>query len=204
MRTVPVLARGSEFVHAQRIDEVADFVRLATARHVPLPPAVLVERWLDVLTHAQSIMQQMPAEHLGDEVTPGREARVLGHGYHVFRIVEGFLSAVAGRETDWVAVSMKPPPADVRTSAEVVRYGDAMKENLKAWWDASNAEDWSRELNVVDGTWKLHPFLERQVWHSLQHTRQLESLLERYGVEPKPRIPQALLEGLPLPKAVWL
>lgn len=190
-------------MHAQRIDEVADFVRLATTHHVPLPPSVLVERWLAVLTHAQSVMRRMPPERLGDEVAPGREGRVLAHGYHVFRIVEGFFSAVARGESDWVAISMQPPAPDVRTSEQVVRYGDEVKEKLKTWWANAGGEDWARELHVVDGTWKLHPFLERQVWHSLQHTRQLESLLERFGVEPAPRIPQELLQGLPLPKAVW-
>lgn len=203
MRTVPVLARGSKFVHAQRIDEVADFVRLPAAQHVPLPPPALIERWLAVLTHAQSVMRQMPPERLGDEVAPGREGRVLAHGYHVFRIAEGFLSAVAGRESDWVAMSMKPPPPELRTSDQVAAYGEEVKEKLTAWWAGASREDWSRELHVVDGTWKLHPFLERQVWHSLHHTRQLESLLERYGVEPEPRIPQELLQDLPLPKAVW-
>lgn len=203
VRQVPVLARGADYVFAQQIDVIACFVGIETQRHTALAPDILVERWLGIFSAAQLLMRDMPESHLADEVTPGRKGCVLDHGYHVFQIGEAFLAAVVGGEKDWVAVSMRPPAREVRTGEDVARYGDTVKEKIAAWWRSANEEDWTRTLDVIDGTWTLHAFLERQVWHSAQHTRQLEALLERFGVEPRPRLDRALLQGLPLPEAIW-
>lgn len=203
VRHVPVLARGKDYVVAQQLDAIARFVGVETARHTPLAPDVLIERWLGVLTAAQGFMRQMPAQRLGDEVAAGRKGNVLEHGYHALRIVEGFLRAVAGIEKNWVDVSMEPPAPDVRSGSDVARYGETVKAKLAGWRQHAAKEDWSRSLDLVDGRWMLHAFLERQVWHSAQHIRQLEALLERFGVEPQPHLDRALLHGLPLPEGVW-
>ena len=45
--------------------------------------------------------------------------------------------------------------------------------------------------------------LERTVWHSTQHVRQVASLLEQAGIEPIKQITSQDIAGLPLTETVW-
>ncbi len=45
--------------------------------------------------------------------------------------------------------------------------------------------------------------LERTVWHSTQHVRQIASLLDRAGVAPERPLTPADIRGLPLTDTVW-
>ena len=45
--------------------------------------------------------------------------------------------------------------------------------------------------------------LERTVWHSTQHVRQLASLLEQSDIEPDRPLTAADIEGLPLTDKIW-
>jgi hypothetical protein len=49
----------------------------------------------------------------------------------------------------------------------------------------------------------LSVLLERCAWHSAQHTRQLQFLLSRMGIEPDQPLTAEDLKGLPLPEKVW-
>ena len=48
-----------------------------------------------------------------------------------------------------------------------------------------------------------HEMLERTVWHTAQHVRQVASLLERAGVAPDRPLGGEELRGLPLTDKVW-
>jgi hypothetical protein len=45
--------------------------------------------------------------------------------------------------------------------------------------------------------------LERTTWHVAQHVRQLERVLVALDVDLGTALAPALLDGLPLPAAVW-
>ena len=45
--------------------------------------------------------------------------------------------------------------------------------------------------------------LERQTWHSAQHMRQLQAVLEEFGVPLSRKASAALYAGLPLPAGLW-
>jgi hypothetical protein len=50
----------------------------------------------------------------------------------------------------------------------------------------------------------LNHVLDRCVWHSTHHTRQIADVLEkRWGLEPDGRLTADDLAGLPLPARVW-
>jgi hypothetical protein len=49
----------------------------------------------------------------------------------------------------------------------------------------------------------LHNFLERSVWHSAQHTRQLYWWCEQHQIELPPKFTPELTKGLPLPEGLW-
>ena len=43
VRTVPVVALGEQYVFAQNLEDVAEFVGLQGTGHTPLPPEQLIE-----------------------------------------------------------------------------------------------------------------------------------------------------------------
>src|SRR5918912_3329685 len=70
VRTVPVVARGSEYVFAQELADVSAFV----GRKVDfqrLPPAALYDKWQKVLAAAQRHVMQIPSQRLQERATPG-------------------------------------------------------------------------------------------------------------------------------------
>src|SRR5437016_5703590 len=56
VRTVPVVARGREYVFAQALEDVSRFLG-RDVRMKRLPPAALVQKWLQVLASAQHARQ---------------------------------------------------------------------------------------------------------------------------------------------------
>jgi hypothetical protein len=203
VRHVPVLARGKDYVFAQNLDEVARFVGIEPSGPGRLAPAVLIDRWMLVIATIQRHMRQMPAAKLADFPTPGRDQNTAGLGYHAIRIGDAFLRAVNDGVQDWVQVSMEPPPPELRTGDAIARYGDEVAARLKLWWAGWKDPACSGSVVIREGEQPLHWFLERSVWHSAQHTRQLASLLTRYGVAPDRPLSRAELDGLPMPEGVW-
>src|SRR5918911_1705864 len=63
VRTVPVVARGKEYVFAQELADVSAFIGRPMQFH-RLPPSVLYEKWQKVLAAAQRHVMQVPAERL--------------------------------------------------------------------------------------------------------------------------------------------
>jgi len=90
-RSVPVVARGAEFVYAQDLETVARFVGVAI-RQERLDVPVLVSRLLALLDTAAALAVQLPADAWQRKL-PGRERTHLDLAYHVAQVVVGFLDA---------------------------------------------------------------------------------------------------------------
>ena len=58
-------------------------------------------------------------------------------------------------------------------------------------------------MEVYFGTTSRHEMLERTVWHTTQHVRQLASLLEQSGLKPDAPLTSEDIKGLPLTDKVW-
>src|SRR5438094_10599848 len=63
VRTVPVVARGKDYVFAQELADVSELVGRKVDFH-RLPPEALYRKWQTVLAAAQRPRLQMPAERL--------------------------------------------------------------------------------------------------------------------------------------------
>jgi glutaredoxin len=203
VRHIPIVARGTEFTYAQDIDDVARFVGVDLPRLRRLAPEVLVERYDAILEAAQSSVAQLPHDLLDEPPIPNRPGTIRDLGYHIFRIVQSFLDAVEGRQPDWIANSMQAPDASMRTGADVAAYGASMRDGLARWWNARTAPVAEDTVQTCQGQQSLHWFLERSTWHSAQHTRQIEDVLNRLDITPRMKLAPELLEGLPLPRRVW-
>ena len=78
VRTVPVVARGREYVFAQALEDVSRFLG-REMRMKRLPPAALVQKWLQVLAAAQrhpsSTLGRASAERGGASASRRRSSR---------------------------------------------------------------------------------------------------------------------------------
>jgi hypothetical protein len=204
VRTVPVLARGEQYIFCQNIDDVAEFVGLEGSGHTPLPPPVLLEKWENVLRAAQRYMRQIPDQRLGDLVIDNRDRSLRLMGHHIFRIGEAFLESAID-DVEYRVSNANVPPAEGScvTGAQIAEYGEAILERLATWWKQLDDRSCRQPVKTFYGTPPMHQLLERSTWHSAQHTRQLIAVLERYGIEPNGRLATEDLAGLPIPQGLW-
>jgi hypothetical protein len=203
-RTVPVLAKGEQYVFCQNLEDVAEFVGLQGTGHTPLPPAVLIVKWVAVLRAAQRYIRQIPTERLDERVIHNRDRSIRLMGHHVFRIGEAFLETAIDDVEYW-ANNANVPPADgtFTTGAEISAYGDGVIERIQTWWTRLEDKSCLQKVRTFYGTPPMHQLFERSTWHSAQHTRQLIAVLERFGIEPNGRLTPEHLSGLPLPEGLW-
>ena len=202
VRTVPVVARGKEYVFAQELADVSQFIgRSVDFRR--LPPAELYRKWQSVLAAAQRHVMQIPRERLQERATEGRDRSIRDLAYHVYQVPDAFLQAVEDGVQDLTAVYNAPPPANVTTVAQIRDYGKGVSQRLERWWNREGAKAAAGKLATYYGEQPLHHVMERSTWHSAQHARQIIAVLERLGVTPERPLTSEDYAGLPMPKALW-
>jgi glutaredoxin len=200
VRTVPVVARGSAFVLAQDLDEVARFVGVAVARD-RLPVEVLAARIPRLLDCAAAITRRIPDAALGSPL-PGRKRTSLELAYHVPQIVVALLDAAAGGCLTYEHFNRKPPAW--LTSAESAATADERVARAFGQWWLANAGALPLTLDTYYGVQAFDAALERTTWHVAQHVRQLELVAHTLGAATQDDLlPAALLDRLPLPRDVW-
>ena len=201
-RSVPIVARDGRFVFAQVIRDVVDFLDLPDDTAPELPPEALATRLDRILETAIRLTRQMPDGRLED-LLPNRPRswRVLMH--HVYQIAVAFLDMEEHGRTLTYETLTAPPPAGMRTSAAIVDHGEAVRTRFAAWGRRVAGEDFSGPVPTYFGGTTRHEMLERTVWHTAQHVRQVASLLEQAGVAPDRPLAAGDLRGLPLTDKVW-
>ena len=201
-RTVPVVSRGGKFVFAQVIKDVVDFLELPDDTEPNLTPDELKARYDTILATAARLVAQMPDAHLEKELPDRpRSWRVLMH--HVFQIPVAFLDMEETGDSLTYENMVAPPPDDMTTSAAIADFGNSVRTRFNAWANKTVGEDFSSRVPTYFGGTTRHEMLERTVWHSTQHVRQVAALLEDVGVAPDRPLTATDTEGLPLPNDVW-
>ena len=202
--TVPVLARAGQYIFCQNLEDVAEFVGVQGPGHTPLPPPVLLTKWISVLRAAQRYIQQIPDARLVERVIDNRERSIRLMSHHIFRIGEAFLETAID-DVEYRVNNANVPPAEgtCTTGAEIIRYGDTIIERIENWWEQLEDKSCRQKIRTFYGTPPLHQLFERSTWHSAQHTRQLVAVLERFGIKPDQRLSSQDLAGLPLPEGLW-
>jgi glutaredoxin len=201
-RSVPIVARGGEFVFAQSIADVVKFLDLKIRLHEPLSPEALVGKIGLVLGAAMRYVRQIPPEQLDQPFrNRARQIRILCH--HVFRIPEAFVEAAeSGRELTYELIMQEPGP-EIRTGDDLAAYGAKVLGRVKAWWAACPDKAGQALFDTYFGRRPMQEVLERTAWHPAQHARQLMLILDTLGIEPDGRLTAADLAGLPLPEKTW-
>ena len=196
-----MVARGEQFVFAQSLRDVAEFIGIEGVGGPTLSPAELVEKLDHVLATAARLFGQIPPEHLGDKL-PNRNRSYFELGHHIFRIPEAFLELTLGVALTHESLVVPPGP-EQQDQEGVLRYGELVRLRLNAWWEGIDEDAFGTKVPTYYGEQPLHEVLERSTWHPAQHVRQLAMVLESLGIAPERPLGPADLEGLPVPDKVW-
>jgi glutaredoxin/uncharacterized damage-inducible protein DinB len=202
VKTVPVVARGRDYVFAQALEDVSRFVGREFAPE-RLAPQALVEKWLSVLRAAQRHVLQLPEARLPERAVESRDRSIRDLAYHVYQVPDAFLQALEHGVEDLTAVYNAPPPSGVKDAADIAAYGKNISAKLDAWWCGLPDKSCRQTVKTYYGERPLHELLERCTWHSAQHARQIIAVLERLGIEPAGRLTAEDYAGLPMPKGLW-
>jgi DinB superfamily len=201
-RSVPVVASGGRFVFAQVLRDVALFLGLEEDPGPLLSPAALARRYERVLETALRLVRQMPDSRL-DDLLPNRPRSYRTLMHHIFQIGAAFLDAEETGASLTHEALVAPPPPELETSATIADFGKGVRTRFASWWRRAAEEDFGAPMEAYFGKTSRHEVLERTVWHTAQHGRQLASLLERAGIAPDRPLGPADLAGLPLTQKIW-
>ncbi len=202
--SVPVLAKGDQYIFCQNLEDVAEFVGLQGTGHAPLPPPALITKWTTVLRAAERYIRQIPNGRLVERAIHSRDRSIRLLSHHIFRIGDAFLETAVDGVEYWANNANVPPQDGTCTTAEeIAGYGNGVIERVQNWWSRLEDKSCRQEVKTFYGTPPMHQLFERSTWHSAQHTRQLIAVLERFGIEPDRRLTAEDLAGLPLPEGLW-
>lgn len=171
-RSIPIVSKGDKFVFAQVLQDVVDFLGIKEDTGPQLSPVQLCERYLSILDKAIVQTRLMPDVHLDKELpNRPRSWRVLMH--HLFQIPVAFLDMEDTGETLEYEKLVAPPPDDIQTAEQIAAFGEQVKTRFAAWFEKVKAEDFKGKVPTYFGGTTRHEMLERTVWHSTQHVRQV-------------------------------
>lgn len=198
VKSVPVVERGSDFVLAQNLDELARFVGDESSRQrLPLPE--LAQRLVRVVNVARTQLTVMAPGLLAKQL---RADRTMGDlAFHIYSIVEGFLDAAEGGALSETHFYRRPDPD--WGASELSVYGERVAGRFAHWWSKAASKAPAETYATYYGDQTAVELLERTCWHAAQHTRQVDGLLRGADLLPPDQLSPEDLAGLPLPDRVW-
>jgi len=199
VRSVPVLSRGDKYTFGQSTKQIVDFLGLNENAGPQLSTEELSRRVDKFMGAALELIPLMPADRLATHV-PGRPRSYRTLAFHLFRVVDAFLGANEG--TRLVQDMFREEPAVDASTAELVAYGQAVRQRFRDWWAGGDTAA-SKSLPTYYGPQTLHELMERTTWHCGQHVRQYMMLLEKEGVAHHRPLVTADFAKLPMPQNVW-
>lgn len=196
---LPAARVGDRWVSGVDLAAVAGLLGVPYEPPVILPAPELADRYNRNLDVARAVIAQMTDEMLAVAL-PNRRRPMFDVANQVASVMRAFLGSYYD---DKHASGFYAKPDSVRTRADVLRRLDDTRQLFNAWWEEDGNDD---PLDRVTETYWGYPtlleVLEREVWHTTQHIRQLEYVLKEFGVTPDRPLTEAHLAGLPLPEGI--
>ncbi len=201
-KSVPIVSKGDQFVFAQSIGDVAEFLGLDVDTRPVLSPAELIAKYDMIMEAAGRHIRQIPDDKLGGKILD-RDRTYRELTYHIFRIAEALMDAANGAELT-VSYYHDNPPADMQTVEQIASFGDDVRGRLNAWWEAYPHKNGEALVNTYFGNKPLHEVLERSTWHSGQHGRQIVMAMGEFmGIAADNPLNADDYAGLPMPEKAW-
>jgi hypothetical protein len=202
--SVPIVCVGDHCVPGADLQAIADLVGFEYVPREMLSPAQLFGKFTLVIESACRYIQQFPNDALSLS-SPDRDRSVRNLGLHIMQIPGAFLT---GYDTGTLRLGRitlpDGRPIDNVTGREIAAEGERVLHELTAWWKRAGCEDpMDRVIETYWGTKTVHEAMERETWHSAQHTRQVLMFLDKLEIAANVPLTAEDLAGLPLPKEVW-
>ena len=157
---------------------------------------------IEILKISVSLVHQFPDVSLDNELpNRPRSWKVLIH--HVFQIPKAFLDHEENNLEYTYEMMTATPPENLKTSEDIANFGEEISKRFSYWWQESRNTDFSKQVSTYFGMTSRHELFERTFWHSIQHVRQIESLLDSINEKPKFKINKEQMMGLPLTEKIW-
>jgi glutaredoxin len=200
---VPAAVRGEVGVPGVDLVGIAHLAGIAYEPPNPLDPDELHQRYGAIATVTAGLIARLGADAL-EYKSPDRDRTMRQLALHASTIMRGFVGAEETNVFTDGYEFVSPELAGSATAEQILAVLAETRTVFEQWWEQVGYDDpFDRILESVWGTWTLHEALERAVWHTTQHTRQLEYfVLDALLLGPAPRLSHELLAGLPLPKGI--
>lgn len=199
LRSVPVVRRGQTFIYAQSMEDVARLVEV-DRHHRRLPQAELLARWQQVLEVGHAIVSGFDDDMVARRAIVGRNRSIKDLSSHVFQIPEAFMRSLEDPSLD-VRTFGNAPRESIRTRADLLAYIESIRRQYEVWRSGDGQARIPERLATFYGEQQSGQVLERAVWHSAQHARQLDHIAAGLGAEL--RMPPEVYQGLPMPRRLW-
>ena len=203
LSSVPAVAVGDHTMTGWNPTQLAALVGFAYEERAT-PPAELVASLHLVLDAALRAVRQVPADRW-EMTAAGRDRPLRELARHLFHVLEAGVDAdVLGVFPAEAWLQEKDVPY-LTGAARIVRYGEAVKGKVTAWYADAEPADFARIIDADVGPRTLAQVLERTRSHAAQHLRQLYAFLEWCDVAPAERVTDERLRalGFELPKSVF-
>jgi hypothetical protein len=174
---------------------------------VPLFPAALRARYQVIMTTLCGLIHQATPEAL--RCTPAHwDWTVTDIAHHAASVMRVFLMDYDRQAYRGAPYRMdyetNRAPYDVTRADQLIAHAIDTLLHFNRWWaDGGCLDPLERVVSTYWGEQTLHACLEREVWHTAQHTRQVEALLREAGTDIAAPLTDADLAGLPLPERLY-
>jgi hypothetical protein len=205
---VPAAVVGNQWVSGVDLEAVARLLRIEYQERCILAPSDLHDRYTAIMSVLCDLLRQTTPATMRAR-RPDRDRTLADIAYHAASIMRSFLytydpDCYYGELYDIRAQAADGVPGGSTADSIIESAGNTLAM-FNEWWDNDGYDDpLDRILETYWGHQTLHAQLEREVWHSAQHVRQVSELLNDAGVVPNKRLGQEELAGLPMPQRVFV
>lgn len=204
VRMLPLVTKGDRYANGQSLRDTAALVGVDIGEQKILPVEELVRRINIILEAEQRFFGQMPEGKMQGEV-PGRPRSFANLAWHTFNVVDAWLEHEVEGIPLVVAAYARNAPKDKCSKADILAYGADVQKRFNTWWETQGVHtDFDEQAETYYAEQSKHDFLERTTWHSGQHVRQMEMILDTFiGIKPDRPLGPETWAGLPMPEKVW-
>jgi glutaredoxin len=212
--TAPAVLRGDRGVPGMDLVGIAALVGIDYVPPKILSAPELKDRYDNVNEALQRLAAQIPVEGL-EYKSPDRDRSMRELIAHAGSAIQEFLHATEVEAYTYgnnngengafrARFALGGQVGETGTREELVEYVGQMKTEFVTWWETMGYDDpLDRVVGTPFGHVTLHEILERGVWHTAQHTRQVQYFLrDRLGVDVREPLTADHLRGLPLPEGI--